>query len=99
VLIGTISKIISEKGIGFIKPSGRGRDVFFHYSVVADEQFEQLTEGQAVSYELEPTKTRDDRPRAAKVAPCDPKLLGRTGADEHPAHHPRARRRKPNWRR
>jgi CspA family cold shock protein len=100
MLIGSIAKIISEKGIGFIKPSGAGRDVFFHCSVVPDEQFEQLAEGQAVSYELDRDREPGDRPRASLVKPCDQKLLGQTGAPESaPPQHPRARRRKPTWRR
>ena len=97
--LGTISRIVSDKGFGFITPCGRGRDLFFHSSGVVDEQFEQLKEGQAVSFEIEPPKIAGDRPRAAKVQPCDEKLLGRTGDDEEPTTwHPRARRRKPTWR-
>ena len=98
--IGTILKIVSDKGIGFIKPCDEGADVFFHYSVVVGEQpFEQLKEGQAVSYDLDRSKEARDRPRAAKVAPCDKKLLGAQAEDERlPARHPRARRRKPTWR-
>ena len=99
MLLGTVSRIISEKGIGFITPCGPGRDVFFHASAVADEQFEQLQEGQSVSFDLELTSDMGDRQRAAKVKPCDKKLLGRTGAAEiPPARHPRARNRKPTWR-
>ena len=97
--LGVISKIISEKGIGFIKPVDPGRDVFFHSSVVVDGQFEQLKEGQAVSFDLDRSKEARDRFRAAKVSPCDERLLGRRAEDEPPpARHPRARGRKPNWR-
>ena len=99
MVIGIISKIIPEKGIGFITPCGAGRDVFFHASAVVGEQFEQLQEGQSVSFDLERTKDTGDRSRAAKVEPCDRKLLGRSGAAEvPPARHPRARNRKPTWR-
>lgn len=97
--IGVISKIIPEKGIGFIKPCGPGGDVFFHSSVVVGEPFEQLTEGQAVSFDLDRGKEFRDRLRAAKVTPCDERLLGRRAEDEPPpVRHPRARRRKPTWR-
>jgi CspA family cold shock protein len=99
MLIGIISRIISEKGIGFITPCDHGGDVFFHYSAVVGEQFEQLQEGQAVAFDLDRTTRKRDRPRAAKVEPCDPKLLGRRADDEAPPDwHPRARRRKPTWR-
>jgi CspA family cold shock protein len=47
---GTIKKI-TEKGFGFIKtPSGE--DLFFHSSAVVGNQFEQLREGQSVSYDV-----------------------------------------------
>ena len=100
MVIGIISKIISEKNIGFIKPCDHGGDVFFHGSVVVGEQFEQLKEGQAVAFELDRTPEARDRPRATKVEPCDEKLLGKRAADEPPpVSHPRARGRKPTWRR
>jgi len=99
MLIGVISKIVSDKGIGFIAPCADGPDVFFHFSAVVGGQFEQLKEGQSVSFDLDRTKGTRDRPRAAQVEPCDEKLLGRRAADEAPpAQHPRARRKKPTWR-
>ena len=97
--IGVITKLVSEKGIGFISPSGGKNDVFFHFSVLVGEQFEQLKEGQAVTFDLDTEESTRDRPRAAKVEPCDPKLLGKSGENEKAAAHPRARRRKPTWRR
>ena len=99
MLIGTICKIIAEKGIGFIKPCDRGGDVFFHSSAVVGEPFERLKEGQAVSFDLDRTPAARDR-LSAKVQPCDEKLLGRKAAEEPPpVSHPRARHRKPTWRR
>jgi cold shock CspA family protein len=98
MIIGTIAKIFPDKGIGFIAPCAPGRDVLFHFSVVVGGQFAQLKEGQAVSFDLDWTNGTRDRPRAAKVEPCDQKLLGRRGPDEPPAaSHPRARHRKPTW--
>lgn len=46
---GTIKKIVSDKGFGFI--GGEKGDVFFHHSAVADGQFESLRIGQEVTYE------------------------------------------------
>jgi cold shock CspA family protein len=98
--IGNISKLIPEKGIGFITPCGPGRDVFFHCSVTPVGQFEQLNEGQAVAYELDLETGTRERPRASKVELCDERRLGKRGANEPlPDRHPRARRRKPTWRR
>jgi cold shock CspA family protein len=97
--IGIIAKLLSEKGVGFITPCDEGGDIFFHCSAVVGEPFEQLKEGQAVSFELDRIAGTRDRPRAAKVERCDEKLLGRTSTAEPPAtRHPNARRRKPSWR-
>ena len=100
MIIGIISKIVPEKGIGFITPCAPGGDVFFHCSTVVGEQFDDLKEGQSVSFDLERTTGSGDQPRASKVKPCDSRLLGRRATNEiPPASHPRARHRKPTWRR
>lgn len=97
--LGVICKIIAEKGIGFIKPVDYGGDVFFHSSVVVGTPFDQLKEGQSVRFDLDRLPEARDRRRAAEVQPCDEKLLGRRADEEPPAaHHPRALRRKPTWR-
>ena len=41
------------KGYGFIEPEGGGADVFVHYTAIKAEGFRKLTEGQAVSFEME----------------------------------------------
>jgi CspA family cold shock protein len=46
---GTIRKL-AEKGFGFI--SSDGGDVFFHMSCLTDVQFEELSVGQKVEYEI-----------------------------------------------
>ncbi len=45
---GTIKKL-TDKGFGFID-SGTGKDLFFHMSNVEGVQYEQLYEGQQVSF-------------------------------------------------
>lgn len=47
---GTIKRI-TEKGFGFID-DGSGKDVFFHSSGVEGGGFDQLMEGQQVSYDV-----------------------------------------------
>lgn len=47
---GRIKKI-TDKGFGFIETSS-GRDLFFHSSSVSGGRFEELREGQTVSYEV-----------------------------------------------
>jgi len=45
---GTIKKLISEKGFGFIE--GERNELFFHHSAVQGTPFESLSEGQRVEY-------------------------------------------------
>ena len=45
---GTIKKL-TDKGFGFIKTAGT-KDLFFHSSAVQGVRFEELQEGQKVSY-------------------------------------------------
>jgi len=46
---GTIKRLVSEKGFGFVAASD-GNEYFFHQSACADGQFDQLREGQAVTF-------------------------------------------------
>ena len=61
---GTIKKVITEKGYGFIR--GEEGDVFFHMSSVEGSNFESLVEGQTVEYESE---HGDKGPKATVVKP------------------------------
>ncbi len=49
---GTIKKLISDKGFGFIDGSGLDGDLFFHHSTVEGTTFEELREGQSVEFEI-----------------------------------------------
>lgn len=61
---GTIKKVTS-KGFGFID-TGTGKDLFFHLSNLEGVSFEELYEGQRVSY----TEGMGDKgPRAENVKP------------------------------
>ena len=61
---GTIKKLVSDKGFGFI--SGEKGDLFFHHTALVDAAFESLQEGQNVEYtEGEGPKG----PRAESVKP------------------------------
>jgi len=59
---GTIKRV-TQKGFGFID-TGSGEDLFFHSSSLEGVTFEQLQEGQRVSY----TEGRGEKgPRAENV--------------------------------
>jgi CspA family cold shock protein len=47
---GTIKKLVSDRGFGFI--SGDDGELFFHHSEVQESEFEQLSEGQSVEYTI-----------------------------------------------
>ena len=47
---GTIKRV-TDKGFGFIE-DGSGKDMFFHTSALEGVRFEELREGQQVSYNV-----------------------------------------------
>jgi CspA family cold shock protein len=61
---GTIKKLISDRGFGFIK--GDSGEIFFHQSALIGTTIEALQEGQSVEYE----EGRGPKgPRAENVKP------------------------------
>ena len=61
---GTIKKLITEKGFGFI--AGERGEIFFHHSTLVGTTIEQLQEGQPVEYE---EGSGPKGPRAENVRP------------------------------
>lgn len=53
--VGTIAKLISDKGFGFIKVEGREKDLFFHTKDVAGGAFDSFREGDKVSFDIDET--------------------------------------------
>ncbi len=66
---GTIRRLISDRGFGFIHPS-KGADLFFHRSEFLGADFAFLREGQEVEFEI--GKGRDGRAQAMKVKLTQP---------------------------
>lgn len=62
---GTIKRL-TDKGFGFIDMGG-GKDMFFHMSALEGARFEELQEGQQVSFEL---GEGPKGPRAERVRPA-----------------------------
>ncbi|MFA6524408.1 MAG: cold shock domain-containing protein [Candidatus Paceibacterota bacterium] len=50
---GTIKKMVSDKGFGFISAEGMEKDLFFHTNALVGVSFEELREGDAVSFDTE----------------------------------------------
>jgi cold shock protein len=60
---GTVKWFNSQKGYGFIQPTGGGgRDVFVHISAVERAGLSSLNEGQHVEFEIE-----DNRGKSSAV--------------------------------
>ncbi|MHA2309038.1 MAG: cold-shock protein [Candidatus Heimdallarchaeaceae archaeon] len=51
---GTIKRIISDKGYGFITVEGEEKDLFFHRTAVSGE-FDDLREGDEIEFDVEET--------------------------------------------
>jgi cold shock protein len=51
-MIGTIKKK-TDKGFGFIKMDGSDKDLFFHGNALVAISFDQIQEGDSVSFEVE----------------------------------------------
>lgn len=49
---GTIKKV-TDKGFGFIAGDGMGKDLFFHSNALVGVKFDELREGDVVSFDVE----------------------------------------------
>jgi CspA family cold shock protein len=54
LMIGTVKFFNTQKGFGFISPDGGGKDVFVHATAVEASGMRSLTEGQRVSFDVQP---------------------------------------------
>lgn len=52
-MTGSVVRLITDKGFGFIKPDDGDKDVFFHARAVVEPTFDDLREGDKVSFDIE----------------------------------------------
>lgn len=53
-MVGTIKKLVSDRKFGFISaPDMGGKDVFFHKDKLVGVDFDELREGDSVSFDTE----------------------------------------------
>ena len=64
---GTVKWFNAEKGYGFISNDNGGDDVFVHFSAIQGTGYRTLSEGQKVSYEVEPDPKNSSKLRAVNV--------------------------------
>ena len=51
-MTGTIKKKVEDRGFGFISREGEAKDLFFHSKNVVGTTFEELREGDAVTFDV-----------------------------------------------
>ena len=66
---GTVKWFNANKGFGFIEPDTGSKDVFVHISAVEGSGLQGLSDGQKLTYEIEPG--RDGRESATNLALVD----------------------------
>ena len=49
---GTIARLLIDKGFGFISRDGQEKDLFFHSNELVNVKFDELREGDKVSFEV-----------------------------------------------
>ena len=68
---GAVVTYFEDKGFGFLRPDGGGRDVFFHISRLAEGAATDLRPGTRVIYELGMDRTGKMAASSVKVAPAE----------------------------
>ena len=66
---GTVKWFNSAKGFGFIQPDDGSKDAFVHISAVERAGLPEITEGQRLTYELQPG--RNGRMSAENLSRAD----------------------------
>jgi CspA family cold shock protein len=62
---GTIARLVSERGFGFIKDDATGQEFFFHARDVTDRVFAVMKVGHVVTFDV---VNGEKGPRAANVS-------------------------------
>ena len=66
-MTGTIKKL-NERGFGFIEQEGQTGDLFFHKSALVGVTFEELKEGDKVTFDVKPGEPGNKGPSAVEVS-------------------------------
>ena len=64
---GTIARL-TEKGFGFIKREGQERDLFFHSNELVGVTFDELREGDTLTFEVADSPKGPNAVKVSKVA-------------------------------
>ncbi len=64
---GTIKKLVSERGFGFISREGNDKDLFFHSKELQGVTFEELKEGDKVQFEVSESPKGPNAVKVSKI--------------------------------
>jgi CspA family cold shock protein len=64
---GRITRIVRDRGFGFIQSTESSEEVFFHSTSLLEGGFDGLQEGQGVEFQVQPDPRNPRRTRAADV--------------------------------
>ena len=64
---GKVKWFNAEKGFGFIVSEETGKDIFVHYSVLVQDGYKTLAEGDLVSYEIKTTERGEQAFNVKKI--------------------------------
>jgi len=64
---GQISRLMKDRGFGFIKSTSSPDEIFFHASSLDAVTFDELREGESVEFDVEADPRNPSRSRAANV--------------------------------
>jgi CspA family cold shock protein len=65
---GTIKRKVADKGFGFIAQEGKSEDLFFHANELVNVSFDELQEGDQLSFEVEASRKDPSRLNAVNVS-------------------------------
>lgn len=65
---GTIKKLVSDRGFGFISREGSDKDLFFHSKELQGATFEELREGDKVQFEVAESPKGPNATNVSKIA-------------------------------
>ncbi|MFO0014906.1 MAG: cold shock domain-containing protein [Planctomycetota bacterium] len=102
--IGQIITLVADRKFGFIRTEHFREDVFFHFSTLEGLNPKRLRIGQDVEFEIDELLRINKQKLEATIVrepakPLSHRLQEEIVPEFKAAHHPKARRRKPTWKR
>ena len=64
---GKISRIVADRGFGFISREGQEKDLFFHSKELQGVAFDELREGDSVQFEVSESPKGPNATKVSKI--------------------------------